>query len=51
MNEPDLGEDFCLSLQQAILVTLFSQTDFFSEKVAIIAENFHPSQSCNDKNN
>jgi hypothetical protein len=29
MNEPDLGEDFfCLSLQQAILVTLFSQTDF-----------------------
>jgi hypothetical protein len=30
MNEPVLGEDFGLSLQQAILVTLFSQTDFLT---------------------
>ena len=30
-NEPDLGEDFfCPCLQEAIIVTLFSQTDFLT---------------------
>ena len=30
-NEPDFGEDFfCPCLQQAIIVTLFSQSDFLT---------------------